>query len=128
MRLVSLPAEQLAAAADLVAAGTPFAALIREPGGVSLTISDQTWLSNAARFPGARLAGPYRALTLDLDVDPLVSGFLAPATARLAAVGVAVVPQCGYLRDHLLVGTEDLERAVEALRALIEDCRRSVGA
>jgi hypothetical protein len=125
MQLVSLPADQFETAAALVAAETvPVAALIREPGGVSITISERTWIANRARTSAVGSTGPYRAITLDVEVDPSVCGFLAPATARLASAGIAIVPQCGYLRDHLLVPAADLERALEALHALIADCRK----
>jgi hypothetical protein len=43
---------------------------------------------------------------------------------RLAAAGISIVPQCGYLKDHLLVHESNLERTVEVLEAFILGCRR----
>ena len=69
------------------------------------------------------MASPYRAITFDVNIDLGVVGYLAPAAARLAAAGVSIVPQCAYLKDHLLVREADLETARAVLEAFIAECR-----
>ncbi len=121
-RLVSLPLGTLAEAAALVGrTESAFAALVLERDEVSLTLPAAAWDASALRARATRDDGPYRALTLDLDLDLGVSGYLAPAAARLAEAGVPIVPQCAFLKDHLLVRELDLKRALAVLQALIAE-------
>ncbi|HET7291325.1 MAG TPA: ACT domain-containing protein [Vicinamibacteria bacterium] len=122
--LASLPAEALPAAAAFVASRSGcFLALVLERDEVSLTAPEGLWRASPLRARARRESGPYRAITLDLDLDLGVCGYLAPAAARLAAAGISIVPQCGFLKDHLLVHAPDVERAVAVLEAWIGRCR-----
>ena len=124
-RLVSLPVSALAEAAALAAqAGGTFAALILERDEVSLTLTEALWQASALRGLARADDGPYRAITFDLDLDLSVTGYLAPAAARLAEAGVSIVPQCAFRKDHLLVRDAQLARAVAVLEALVADCAR----
>ncbi len=119
-RLVSLPPGALAEAAALVGrAPGGFAALVLERDEVSLTLPAELWDASDLRPRARAEAGPYRALTFDLDLDLHVTGYLAPAAALLAEAGVSIVPQCAFLKDHLLVREADLERALETLAGLV---------
>jgi hypothetical protein len=122
--LISLPLEALPEAAALVAAtsGGGFAALVVEPDEVSLTIAEALWSAGADRPPARAVAGPYRAVTLALDIDLGVSGYFAPAAVRLGEAGIPIVPQCAYLKDHVLFRAEDTDRAVGVLEALAREC------
>jgi hypothetical protein len=122
--LVSLPPEALAEAAALVGRCSVFAALLLERDEVSLTVAEPTWWGSPLRARAAGEAGPYRAITLDTNVDLSVTGYMAPAAVRLAAAGVSIVPQCAYLKDHLLVRETDLDTACRVLEELIAECRR----
>jgi hypothetical protein len=62
-------------------------------------------------------------VTFDLDLDLDVCGYLAPAAGALAAAGVPIVPQCAFLKDHLLVPEAQLEAAVHALEGLSAEAR-----
>lgn len=121
--LVSLPPDAVREAAALVTGSAGrFAALVLERDEVSLTVPDAVWAASPLRARARAVAGPYRALTFDLDLELEVVGYLAPAAERLAAAGVSIVPQCGFLKDHLLVREQDLERAREVLEQWIADC------
>lgn len=118
--LASLPPARQGDAAALVAhAGGAFAALVHERDEVSLTVAES--LRRDLEALGARIAGPYRVLTLDAPLELDVIGFLAPAAQRLAAAGVSIVPQCGYRTDHLLVCERDLDTALRTLDALVRE-------
>lgn len=125
-RLVSLPPDRLAAAAALagLAAGS-FAGLVLERDEVSLAVSEELWQESPLRAHARSEAGPYRVITLDIDVDLHVTGYLAPAAVLLAEAGVPIVPICGFLKDHLLVREEDLERALAVLHDLIARSREN---
>ncbi len=121
-RLVSLPAEAMAELADLIGSRlTGFFCLLRERDELSVTVAEEAWRGAALRRLARGEAGPYRVVTLDLDVDLDVTGYLAPAADALARAGVAIVPQCAFLKDHLLVREEDLGPAVGALERLVRE-------
>jgi hypothetical protein len=120
--LVSLPPVALADAAALMAKATGFASLVVERDEVSLTLAKSLWEASPLRVQASGVAGPYRAVTLDVDIDLGVVGYLAPAAARLAGGGISIVPQCGFRKDHLLVREKDLERACRLIEELIEEC------
>lgn len=123
-RLISLSREQLRLAAHAVSAsGQHFAALVLERDEVSLTLCEHVWSGAAAQLQCRAVAGPYRVITFDLNLDLAVTGYLALAAERLAAAEIAIVPQCAYLKDHVLIKAEDVERAMAALNRLISDCR-----
>jgi hypothetical protein len=118
--LASLPTDRLAEAVALCGrAGEAFAALVRERDEVSLTLPEE--LRPELDALAARLAGPYRVVTFDAELELDVVGFLAPALDRLAGAGVSIVPQCGFRTDHLLVFDRDLDAAVQAVEALIHE-------
>ena len=77
----------------------------------------------AQQVPQGRLSGPLVALTLDLDVDLGVCGYLLPAAERLAQAGISIVPQCAFKKDHLLVPQDRADEAERVLQAWIEACR-----
>ena len=126
-RLVSLPPDRLAEAAALAGrAAGGFAGLVLERDEVSLALSEELWRESPLRSHARNEAGPYRVITLDIDIDLDVTGYLAPAAALLAEAGVSMVPMCGFLKDHLLVREKDLERALAVLHDLIARSRGSV--
>lgn len=122
--LASLPSALLADAAGLVAqsSGT-FAALVLERDEVSLTLEQGVWEASGLRARAREQQGPCRAITLDVNVDLDISGYLAPAAARLAEAGISIVPQCAYLKDHILVHEKHLDKAVRLLEEFMRSCR-----
>jgi hypothetical protein len=121
--LVSLPVAAASEAAALLGRARSFAALVLERDEVSVTVEAETWRASPLSARALAEAGPYRAITLDVDIDLTVVGYLAPAAARLAEAGVSIVPQCAYRKDHLLVPESDLGRAVRVLEAFIAENR-----
>lgn len=127
--LVSLPPAALATAATLVAkAAGRFAAVVVENEGVSLTLRRDAWLAASEKIDVLAVAGPYRVVTLDLEIDLNVSGYLLPAAERLAQAGIAIVPQCAFRMDHLLIRSEDAETAVSILTRFSAACARAENA
>jgi hypothetical protein len=122
--LASLPLARLADAAAFIASQPGrFAALVVERDEVSVTAVLSEWNGSAlAAF--ARTSPPLRAITLDIDIDLEVCGYLAPAATLLGEAGVSIVPQCAFLKDHLLVHEEKLSAAVGVLEDWIRRCQR----
>lgn len=120
--LASLSRAHLGDAAALVATAAGFAAFVVERDEVSVTVAESSWTESRLASTG-RAQGPLRVLTLDVDIDLDVCGYLAPAARLLAEAGVAIVPQCGFLKDHILVHERDLESAARVLEGWIAACR-----
>jgi len=126
--LVSFPTKMLPETVSLVTKEDGrFAALIAEPDEVSLTISYGRWRTSRLRGRASAESGPFRVITFVLELDPAVVGYFAPAARRLAEAGVPIVPQCAFLKDHLLVREADLPKATAVLEKLIADCRNPCG-
>ena len=66
--------------------------------------------------------GRTRVITFDLELDLATTGFLAPVAVRLADAGISIIPQCAFLKDHVLVRESDLSRAVEIIQEWIRQC------
>lgn len=123
--LISLAPAQLPLAAQTLAhASDSFAALVLERDEVSLTLPEHAWQTCSSQFPEATLAGPYRVITFDLNIELSVSGYLLPAAARLAEAGISIVPQCAFQKDHSLIKADDADRALVVLQQLIDACRK----
>jgi len=123
--LVSLPTSSLPEAASIVgrSAGA-FAALILERDEVSLTLPEHVWTAHTVKANAKD--GPYRAVSINVDVDLEVFGFIAAAHVRLANARISIVPEAAFLKEHLLVHEKDLDQTVSILGKLIEDCRAAI--
>ncbi len=122
--LMSLAHGQLQEAADAVSASAQhFVALVVERDEISLTLCERVWQQFATPLHSRSIAGPYRVITLALNLDLSLTGYLLPAAARLAEAGISIVPQCAFLKDHLLIKEEDATRAMSVLRRLIAESR-----
>lgn len=126
--LVSLPREALISFAEVFTQWVKtdtnhFSAVVIEQDEISLTISETVWLSVANRLSYSAISSAYKVITFNINLDLAVVGYLAPAAAQLAQGGISIVPQCAYLKDHLLIRETDLEQAQAILVTLIQDCQ-----
>jgi len=117
--LASLGPGALADAAAALARAPGFVALVAERDEVSITLTEEAWSSSGLAGRALAEAGPYRVITLDVNIDLAVVGYFAPLAVRLAEAGVAIVPQCAFLKDHLLVREADLPTAIRVLEGLV---------
>jgi hypothetical protein len=63
----------------------------------------------------ARVQGGFRLLTFDVVMDFTVVGFLAEVSRILADAGISIVALSAFSRDHILVGQNDLAKALKVL-------------
>ena len=103
-----------------------FSAIVVERDEISLTLPRSAWSRCSDGLDARSVAGPFRAITLDLTIDLGVCGYLLPAAERLAEAGISIVPQCAFGKDHLLVAAERADEAIEVLLALSEHARKSL--
>ncbi len=121
--LMSFPAEQSPPALIAVVSSAPFFVILKERGEVSFTLPEEIWQPFSKTVLPRAVAGPYHVITFDLNLDLSICGYFAPAAARLAEAGISIVPQCAYLKDHVLIQAGQIERAVEVLQKLIESAK-----
>jgi hypothetical protein len=108
------PSERLLAVRLLAGVTAPFMQLVVEPDVLSLILPAAHWRALSPAFPRARLQGPFRVISFDLDLPDDLVGFLAVVSRALAGAGVPILAICGYAKDHVLVREEHVERALAA--------------
>jgi len=122
--VVSVKLDEEAKARSLLRDLQPFSSVTYDNNEVSVVLRASEWERLKGEFSGFEEAGPYRLLTFDIVLDLSIVGFLSVVSAVLAEEGVSIYVLSTYLRDHILARKEDSQRAVAALRKLIEECRR----
>ena len=119
-KLVRLPSNAITVAAGIVAEmGEPFSALIVDKDEVSLMIDEEALNDFSRRLLGHQAgAASYRLITIDVELEPTLIGFMARISAELAEAGVPIFPYAAYTRDHLFVPAEHQQTALDTLNRL----------
>ncbi len=121
--VASVPASLAADARRLLAdVHAPFS-LTEHGAEVSLMVREEEWDRLAPRLRGSAVERGFRLVTLDLELEWTVVGYLAAVTETLAREQIPVGVLSTFHRDHLLVREGDLERAMGAIRRLIGEAQ-----
>ena len=113
------PRERLVAVRLLEGVVAPFTQLIIEPDVVTLVLPEAEWRALRPAFPAARLQGPFRVISFDLDLPDDLVGFLAAVSRALADAGVPILAICGFAKDHVMVREEHVEKALTAIQSIV---------
>lgn len=97
------------------------------PHEVSLVCREVEWDQAGKGLRARRVERGFRMITLDVELDLDVVGYLRVVTDRLAQAGVPVSVVSTFHRDHLLVREADLARAQAVLEELVRECARTAG-
>jgi hypothetical protein len=89
--------------------------LLRDEHEVTLLLDETDWRAMRHAARDARVEGDFRLVTLDLELDWNVVGYLARVTAILAQAGISVGALSAFSRDHLLIKQDDLGQALRVL-------------
>lgn len=121
-RLIKLPANAIIAAAGVVAqAGNPFTALLVDKDEVTLMLEDEDYHEYQKRLIDHQVSETrYRLITLDVELDPTLIGFMAQISAALADANISILPFAAFSRDHLFVSSDDYDAAIMTLQNLKE--------
>lgn len=92
------------------------------PQEVSLVCREVEWERVGKGLRARAVERGYRMITLDVELDLDVVGYLQVVTQRLAQAGIAVSVISTFHRDHLLVREADVERTRGVLEALVREC------
>lgn len=89
--------------------------LLRDAHEVTLLLDETDWRAMRHAARDARVEGNFRLLTLDVELDWNVVGYMALVTEILATAGISVGALAAFSRDHLLIKQDDLGKALRAL-------------
>jgi uncharacterized protein len=95
--------------------------LLRDSHEVTLLLEDTDWRAMRYAARDARTEGGFRLVTLDIELQWNVVGYLARVTEILAAAGLSVGALSAFSRDHLLVKQDDLAAVLRALGPHVEE-------
>jgi hypothetical protein len=95
--------------------------LLRDAYEVTLLLEEEDWRTLRYAARDARVEGSFRLVTLDIELDWHVVGYLARVTEILAAEGISVGALSAFTRDHLLVRQQDLSRVLRVLGAHVAE-------
>ncbi len=119
-RLVRLPANATTAAAGVIAqVSEPFCAMVVDGREVSLILPGDAVKDFQGRLPDMELAGEIcRLITVNVEMEPEMTGLVARIAEALAAASVPVLPFASFSRDHFLVPAQQLDAALAALNQI----------
>ncbi len=89
--------------------------LLRDDREVTLLLEEDDWRAMRHAVRDARIESGFRLVTLDIELDWNVVGYLARVTQILAEAGIAVGALSAFSRDHLLIKQNDLGTALRVL-------------
>lgn len=89
--------------------------LLRDDREVTLLLEEDDWRAMRHVVRDARIESGFRLVTLDIELDWSVVGYLARVTGILADAGIAVGALSAFSRDHLLIKQNDLGTALRVL-------------
>ena len=119
--LVKLPTQGSVFALGIIAQlAEPFLVFIMDSFEITLILSEEGYTNFANRLPTHTKGGAYKLITLDVELEPDLTGLIATLANALAQANVSILPYAAYSRDHLCVPNEDVEIALEALKRLQE--------
>jgi hypothetical protein len=95
-------------------ADAPFM-IFRDGREVTLLIEEDDWKRIRHMARDARVEGDFRLVTLNIELQWNVVGYLAHVTNILAAAGLSVGALSSFSRDHLLIKQNDLGAALRVL-------------
>ncbi len=120
--LVSLPLTEKEKALELFKKVDPFSTISVDHAEVSLILSQSDWGAIDDQFSTYEAEGPYQAITFDIVLDLGLIGFLSVVSAILADEGISIYAVSTFLRDHILVKSEDVEKTMRVLGDLVQRC------
>jgi len=115
--IVSIPLKQFNRL-DLKKFQKKLFSLIYEKDEITLIINQDNWKSIKNNFKNYKLEKNYRILTLDVNLNWNVVGYLAAVSKALADNKISIGVISTYLKDHLLIKDKDVKRAVNVLSRL----------
>lgn len=118
--LIKLPTHAITVGAGILAEiGEPFGALVADKDEVTLLTRAEVVEAFAKRLGDAAVyPTTCRLITIDVELDPNLIGFIAAIGRALADAGISILPYAAYSRDHILVPADKVNDAIAVLDRL----------
>jgi len=100
-----------------------FFSVINEKDEITLILSKQNWKNISNDFKEIKIVKNYKIITFDIKLDLDIVGYFAQVSKLLAENGISILAISTYLKDHILVKNKDLNKTINILNNLIEDCK-----
>lgn len=124
--IVSIPVEQKETVRDVMGELDVFCSVTFERDEITLIIPEEVWSGIKKRFSGFSRESGYKIITFDIPLEWTVTGYLAQFTSVLAENDISIGVISTYLKDHIIVKSEILDKSFHVLKEFIESCRESV--
>jgi hypothetical protein len=112
-------------ARTLLSVASPFISVTSTGEEVTIVLRISDWEKHKVSFSSYKVAAPYRLITFDIVLDLSVVGFLSVISSALSAEGISIYALSTYLKDHILIKEEDIDRTVNILNNLVDSARKS---
>jgi hypothetical protein len=89
--------------------------IFRDKSELTLLLDDIDFKTIRHAIRDAKIAGNYRLLTFDVELDLTIIGFLAEVARILADAEISIIALSAFSRDHLLIKQEDLAKTLKVL-------------
>lgn len=121
--LLQLPSRATTLAAGIIAEiADPFTTMIVDKDEITLIIPHELVIefdTRLSRVPEHRISEiKYGLITVDLELEPDLIGFMARIAHALAQAGISILPIAAFSRDHILVPSIHIDSALAALTRL----------
>jgi len=116
--IISLRLEQEKKARESLNSLASFSSITYDYKEVSIVARNTEWNKVKKNFTNYEKTGTYKLITFNIVLDLSIVGFMATVSKKLADAGISIYAISTYLRDHILVQSEDAENAVRVLENL----------
>lgn len=100
----------------------PFSSITYDYKEISIVTKISEWNKVKKNFILFEKDGPFRLITFNIVLDLSIVGFMATISKKLADAGISIYAISTFLRDHILVHSDEAEKAIIVLENLkIED-------
>lgn len=124
--IVSMPLGEKEKVLEVFKSLEPFSSITFDTEELSLILEVDYWETIKDNFGEYLVEGPYNAITFDIVLDLSLVGYLSVVSAVLADAGVSIYAVSTYLRDHILVKSEDVDTVMKVLGDLIKRCKLTI--
>jgi hypothetical protein len=118
--LIKLPVGAVIAAAGIIAEmNAPFSMLMLDKDELTLLVIKDAISDFEKRLRDFHASAvDYRLITIDVELEPQLVGFLARISDALAEVEVSILTYAAYSRDHIFVPIDKFDTALKTLKQL----------
>lgn len=100
-----------------------FFSFVNEKDEITFILSQKNWQQISVDFNNAKIEKDYKIITFDIPLEWNIVGYLAEITKLLSKNKISVGVVSTYSKDHILVKKENVNKTLETLQKLIEECK-----